>query len=43
MADKLIRADYNVDGTLDIMTISSSSEESLNKRGIVSFLHLKRG
>jgi hypothetical protein len=43
VADKLIRADYNVDGTLDIMTISSSSEESLNKRGICIFLTSEEG
>ena len=43
VADKLIRADYNEDGTLDIMTISSSSDESLNKRGICIFLTSEEG
>ena len=43
VGDKLIRADYNVDGALDIMTISSSAEESLNKRGICIFLASEDG
>jgi len=43
VGDKLIRADYNVDGSLDIMTISSSAEESLNKRGICIFLASEDG
>ncbi len=43
VGDQLIRADYNVDGALDIMTISSSEEESLNKRGICIFLASEDG
>ena len=43
VGDKLIRADYNADGALDIMTISSSAEESLNKRGICIFLASEDG
>ncbi len=43
VGDQLIRADYNVDGSLDIMTISSSADESLNKRGICIFLATEDG
>ena len=43
VADKLIRADYNEDGVLDIMTISASEDESLNKRGICFFLASEDG
>ena len=43
VGDKLIRADYNVDGALDIMTVSRSADESLNKRGICIFLASEDG
>ena len=43
VADKLIRADYNEDGVLDIMAISASEDESLNKRGICFFLASEDG
>ena len=43
VADKLIRADYNQDGSLDIMTVSSSAEESLNRRGLCFFLSTGEG
>jgi hypothetical protein len=43
VADKLIRADYNEDGALDIMAISASEDESLNKRGICFFLASEDG
>lgn len=43
VADKLIRADYNQDGSLDIMSVSSSAEESLNKRGLCFFLTSEEG
>jgi hypothetical protein len=43
VADKLIRADYNEDGVLDIMAISTSEHESLNKRGICFFLASEDG
>ena len=43
LLDKLIRADYNVDGALDIMTVSRSADESLNKRGICIFLASEDG
>ena len=38
VADKLIRGDFNQDGLLDIMTISSSANESFNKRGLCFFI-----
>lgn len=38
VANKLIRVDYNQDGLLDLMTVSSSAEDSLNKRGLCFFL-----
>ncbi len=34
VADMLIRGDYNADNAPDLMTVSSSPEESLGKRGI---------
>jgi len=37
VADEFIRADYNDDGLLDIMSISKSGNESSNKRGICFF------
>jgi hypothetical protein len=43
VGDQLIRADYNEDGSLDIMTVSSSADESLNKRGICIFLASEDG
>ena len=43
VGDKLIRADYNADGSLDIMTVSKSADESLNKRGICIFLSSEDG
>ena len=38
VANKLIRVDYNQDGLLDLMTVSTSAEDSLNKRGLCFFL-----
>ena len=43
VADEFIRADYNDDGLLDIMSISKSGNESLNKRGICFFLASEDG
>ena len=43
VADKLIRGDFNIDGGVDIMTISSSAEESINKRGICFFIGTEEG
>ena len=43
VGDKLIRADYNADGSLDVMTVSKSADESLNKRGICIFLSSEDG
>lgn len=43
IADEFIRADYNDDGLLDIMSISKSGNESLNKRGICFFLASEDG
>ena len=43
VADEFIRADYNVDGLLDIMSISKSGNESSNKRGICFFLASEDG
>ena len=43
VADKLIRGDFNIDGGVDIMTISSSAEESINKRGICFFIATEDG
>ncbi len=42
-ADELIRNDYNKDGSLDLMSISKSAEESLNKRGICFFIASDEG
>ena len=38
VANKLVRGDFNQDGLLDIMTISGSAKESLNKRGLCFFI-----
>ncbi len=38
VANKLVRGDFNQDGLLDIMTISGSENESLNKRGLCFFI-----
>ena len=43
VADEFIRADYNDDGLLDIMSISKSGNESSNKRGICFFLASEDG
>ena len=43
IADEFIRADYNDDGLLDIMSISKSGNESSNKRGICFFLASEDG
>ena len=43
VADEFIRADYNDDGLLDIMSISKSGHESSNKRGICFFLASEDG
>ena len=43
VGDKLIRADYNADGSLDVMTVSKSADDSLNKRGICIFLSSEVG
>ena len=43
VADEFIRADYNDDGLLDIMSISKSGNESLNNRGICFFLASEDG
>ena len=43
VADEFIRADYNDDGLLDIMSISKSGNESSNKRGICFFLSSEDG
>lgn len=43
VANELIRADYNEDGLLDIMSVSSSSEKSLNKRGMCFFIASQDG
>ena len=43
VADEFIRADYNDDGLLDIMSISKSGNESPNKRGICFFLASEDG
>ncbi len=43
VADEFVRGDFNDDGLLDIMSISSSSSESLNKRGICFFLASQEG
>ena len=43
VADEFIRADYNDDGLLDIMSISKSVNESSNKRGICFFLASEDG
>ena len=43
VADDFIRADYNDDGLLDIMSISKSGNESSNKRGICFFLASEDG
>ena len=43
VADVFIRADYNDDGLLDIMSISKSGNESSNKRGICFFLASEDG
>ena len=38
VADMLVRGDYNADNAPDLMTVSSSPEESLGKRGICFFI-----
>ncbi len=43
VANKLIRGDFNIDGDVDIMTLSGSAEESINKRGICFFLGTDEG
>ena len=43
VADEFIRADYNDDGLLDIMSISKSGNESSNKRGMCFFLASEDG
>ena len=43
VAEEFIRADYNDDGLLDIMSISKSGNESSNKRGICFFLASEDG
>ena len=43
VADEFIRADYNDDGLLDIMSVSKSGNESSNKRGICFFLASEDG
>ncbi len=43
VADEFIRADYNDDGLLDIMSISKSGNESSNARGICFFLASEDG
>lgn len=43
VADEFIRADYNDDGLLDIMSISKSGNESSNKMGICFFLASEDG
>ena len=43
VADEFIRADYNDDGLLDIMSISKSGNELSNKRGICFFLASEDG
>ena len=43
VADEFIRADYNDDGLLDIMSISKSGNESSNTRGICFFLASEDG
>ena len=43
VADEFIRADYNDDGLLDIMSISKSGNESSSKRGICFFLASEDG
>ncbi len=43
VADEFIRADYNDDGILDIMSISKSGNESSNKRGICFFIASEDG
>ena len=43
VADEFIRADYNDDGLLDIMSISKSGNESSNKSGICFFLASEDG
>ena len=43
VADEFIRADYNDDGLLDIMSICKSGNESSNKRGICFFLASEDG
>ena len=43
VADEFIRADYNKDGALDLMSISKSADTSLNKRGICFFLASEDG
>lgn len=42
-ANQLIRIDFDEDGAPDLMTASSSSEESINKRGICFFLTTEEG
>ena len=42
-ANQLIRIDFDEDGAPDLMTVSSSSEESINKRGICFFLTTEEG
>ena len=43
VADEFIRADYNDDGLLDIMSISKSGNELSNNRGICFFLGSEDG
>ena len=42
-ANQLIRLDFDEDGAPDLMTASSSSEESINKQGICFFLTTEEG
>ena len=43
VADMLIRNDYNFDSAPDLMTVSSSHEDSLGKRGICFFISTPDG
>lgn len=42
-ANQLIRLDFDEDGATDLMAVSSSSEESINKRGICFFRTTEEG